>query len=130
MNDIFSNTLFQSISALYEGGPVPWDVYVIVHSTLLKLVQETGITSLDSLRDLSYAQQHLPKLCSSGVKCAERDECDEFEANMLDFVTHELTDDAKDKVWKAFPELGDVGKPGSVSRKMSKSGQVAFQSLE
>jgi hypothetical protein len=116
--------------ALYEGGPVPWDVYVIVHSTLLKLVQETGITSLDSLRDLSYAQQHLPKLCSSGVKCAERDECDEFEANMLDFVTHELTDDAKDKVWKAFPELGDVGKPGSVSRKMSKSGQVAFQSLE
>ena len=108
----------QTSPVLYQGGPIPWDIYLIIYDTLLKIVKETGINSLDALRDLQYASAHLPSLCTSAVQCSETNECEDFEKYMLDFVNVELTYDAQMKVWKAFPDLGHVYKAGSMAQRL------------
>ena len=114
---------------LYDGGPMPWSVYLKIHGIMFKLVKESGVRDLSAFHDLDDAIQRLPGLCISGLTCAEEGDCGEFEAKMMDFIKHDLVTDARKKVYAAFHHLGDASKEGSISFMVSKglSGATASE---
>ena len=114
---------------LYDGGPMPWSVYLKIHGIMFKLVKETGVRDLSAFHNLDDATQRLPGLCSSGLTCVEKGDCGEFEATMMALVNKDLVTDARKKVYAAFHHLGDASKEGSISFMVSKglSGATASE---
>lgn len=104
---------------LHNHAPMSWSEYIKIHSVMFKLVKATGLHSLDSMLNIDDATEFLPILCSSSLQCVDSGECDEFEAAIVEFVDEELVQDARDKVYTAFPGLGAATSEDSISALIS-----------
>eukprot|EP00035_Acanthoeca_spectabilis_P026302 m.462111 g.462111 ORF g.462111 m.462111 type:complete len:803 (-) comp22526_c0_seq1:99-2507(-) len=95
-----------------------WSSYLELYRAYVALVRETGgfWTAKDSFKNLDALAQLTPTLCTEFFTCVvDGRDCDEFERVAQIVVENHLADEHKATTLAAFPQIGMVNAPKSVS---------------
>lgn len=115
------------------SNTMSWSEYVDLHTAVLAIVRQSGgyWFSAASYHNPQEMFTFAPEMCRTLLQCvtrvkdntAEEDDnnnnnihalCPELEAASVQFLKY-LTDDTVQRTRQAFPQMGQVGQPGSVS---------------
>lgn len=120
-----SGTKFTAIDSDFcgkETKSMSWSDYLLIHQAILRVVHETGgfWFSGSTYVDFSEVKKIGPTICSAMLNCMkDHDDCETMEREAISFIENVLTQDAKERTYSVFYNIGRHRELGSVSASVS-----------
>jgi len=121
---------FTALDTDFCGGftdQMSWSDYLLLHTAILRVVRGSGGYWFDgtSYTDFGFVKTHAPIVCERMLRCVKNhNDCREFEDASVTFVRRALSDDARERSYQVFHNIGSHRELGSASAMVSAGGSV------